>query len=106
MYPNIPGFDNAEYFTSLISALYLLIKYTSVHYLPRPTTEKKSKQINNNTNIYAQWNIAYSFFWYKFMCTLLKILIEINFFIEKRTKGYSFVCSLMLGNIVKNKLYR
>lgn len=106
MYPNIPGFDNAEYFTSLISALYLLIKYTSVHYLPRPTTEKKSKQINNNTNIYAHWNIAYSFFWYIFMCTLLKILIEINFFIEKRTKGYSFVCSLMLGNIVKNKLYR
>lgn len=45
-------------------------------------------------------------FWYIFMCILLKILIEINFFIEKRTKGYSFVCSLMLGNFVKNKLYR
>lgn len=46
------------------------------------------------------------FFWYIFMCILLKILIEINFFIEKRIKGYFFVCFLMFGNIVKNKLYR
>lgn len=71
MYPNIPGFDNAKYFTSLISALYLLIKYTSVHYLPSPTTEKI--QTNKQQNIH--------------ICTmeycLLLLLVYIHVYIAK-----------------------